>query len=436
MVERLMRSFEKSNLLFDRALKTIPLASQTFSKSAMTTVEGAAPLFLDHGRGASVWDVDENEYIDYVLGLLPVILGYRDPDVDAAICDQLDRGICFSLATDLEPELAETLVDIIPCAEMVRFGKNGSDVTSAAIRLARAYTKRERIALSGYHGWHDWYIGTTTRHLGVPDAVRMLSSRFPFNDANRLEELFKSDPSGYAAVILEPASLEAPAPGFLEAVRGLCDKYGVILIFDEIITGFRMHVGGAQAAFGVTPDLAAFGKAMGNGMPISAIVGRRDIMLKMEEIFFSGTFGGEALSLAAAISTIAKLRERNVPEVIARVGRSLKEGVGSKIAARGLSEELTIAGGDWWPTIQASGSRRVDQIILSSLLKQELINEGILMGSTFNICLAHEDSKVIEETLNAFDRALDVVCDAVLSGNPAARLRGSPMRPVFQVRGV
>ena len=428
------RNFRQSARLYERALLTIPLASQTFSKAAMSTVEGAAPLFLDRGDGGRVWDVDGNSYIDYVLGLLPVVLGYRDPDVDDAIRTQLDRGITFSLATELEPELAERLVELVPCAEMARFGKNGSDATSAAIRLARAYTGRDRVAVAGYHGWHDWYIGTTARHLGVPQAVRDLSVTFPFNDADALERLLRADPDGFAAVILEPMALDAPQPGFLEAVREICDRFGVVLVFDEIITGFRIHLGGAQSAFGVTPDLAAFGKAMGNGMPISAIVGRREIMRLMEDIFFSGTFGGETLSLAAAIATIDKLRAQDGPRVLATLGQRLKSGIGAQINEKGLSGELMVKGGDWWPAVVATGQGRAEASIVGSLLKQELIARGVLMGPTFNLCLSHAADGVLDETLQAFDRALATVADALEAGNPAGRLRGKPMRPVFQVR--
>lgn len=428
------RWFDATMAAYERALRTIPLASQTFSKAATATVEGAAPLFLDRGDGARVWDVDGNAYIDYVLGLLPVVLGYRDPDVDAAIRAQLDKGISFSLATELEYQLAERLVALIPCAEMVRFGKNGSDATSAAIRLARAHTGRDKVALCGYHGWHDWYIGTTARHLGVPQAVRDLSVTFPYNDASRLETLLAAEPDAFAAVILEPMALEAPAPGFLEAVRALCDRHGVVLVFDEIVTGFRIHLGGAQAAFGVTPDLAAFGKAMGNGMPISAIVGRREIMRLMEDIFFSGTFGGEALSLAASIATIDKLAAADGPATIQRTGASLKAGVARLVERHDLGQELAVKGGDWWPAVGATGRGRADTVMVASLVKQELIAEGILMGSTFNLCLAHASDGILDETLRAWDRALARVAEALASNDPAARLRGKPIRPVFQVR--
>jgi glutamate-1-semialdehyde 2,1-aminomutase len=427
-------SFDRTMAGYDRALRTIPLATQTFSKAASSTVEGAAPLFLERGKGARTWDIDGNAYIDYVLGLLPVVLGHCDPDVDRAIRDQLEKGIALSLATELEAELAERLVELVPCAEMVRFGKNGSDATSAAIRLARAYTGRDRVAICGYHGWHDWYIGTTARHLGVPQAVRDLSVTFPFNNAGALETLLAARPDAYAAVILEPMALEPPAPGFLAAVRELCDRFGVVLVFDEIVTGFRIHLGGAQAAFGVTPDLAAFGKAMGNGMPISAIVGRREIMRLMEDIFFSGTFGGEALSLAASIATLDKLRSVDAPAHLAAIGRALKSGIQRQLGAHEVAEELTVKGGDWWPAVVPSGRGRADNILVGSLMKQELIAEGVLMGSTFNLCIAHGDEGIVAETLAAWDRALGKVAEALRSNDPVARLRGKPIRPVFQVR--
>ncbi|MHA1566866.1 MAG: aminotransferase class III-fold pyridoxal phosphate-dependent enzyme, partial [Alphaproteobacteria bacterium] len=200
--------YARSNELFERAATTIPLASQTFSKSHLQWVAGASPLFLESGKGCHVTDVDGNDYNDYVLGLLPIIQGYGDPDIDAALRDQLDQGITLSLPHRLEMELSERLVRLIPCAEMTRFGKNGSDATTAAIRLARAFTGRDKVAVAGYHGWHDWYIGTTSRHLGVPQAVRDLSVSFPFNDADVLAGHLKGN--DIAAVILEPAGATAP----------------------------------------------------------------------------------------------------------------------------------------------------------------------------------------------------------------------------------
>ena len=426
------RLFVRSNELYQRAKRTVPLASQTFSKSAMMYVRGAAPLFLERGEGARVWDVDGNTYIDFVLGLLPVVLGYRDPDVDAAIRAQLDRGITFSLSTELEVELSERLTRLIPCAEMVRFGKNGSDATTAAIRLARAHTGRDRIALCGYHGWHDWYIGTTARHLGVPQAVRELSDTFDYNDADSLRRLITARPGEYAAVMMEPTLAVEPAPGFLESVREICSQEGVVLVFDEIITGFRVHLGGAQAVYGVTPDLSCFGKAMANGMPISAIVGKRKIMRQMEDVFVSGTFGGECLSLAAAIATIDKLERIDAIARTKAVGRRLADGISEILKRHGIAENYGVSGPDWRPLVLPEGP--VDRILAVSLLRQELNENGILSVDAINVCLAHDDESVIVEALAAWERTAEKVALALRSNDPASCLRGDPVQPVFQVR--
>lgn len=427
--------FSASDSLYERALRTIPLASQTFSKSAMQHVRGASPLFLSHAQGAYCWDVDDNRYIDYILGLMPVILGHGDPDVNAAIRKQLERGISFSMPTALETELAERLVKHIPCAEMVRFAKNGSDATSAAMRLARAYTGRDKVLACGYHGWHDWYIGSTTRDLGVPSAVKALTQSVPYNDADAVEKIFSAAPNDFAALILEPTAVYEPAPGYLERLRTITEKYGVVLVFDEIVTGFRISLGGAQKYYGVTPDLACFGKAMGNGMPISAILGKREIMSLMTEIFFSGTFGGEALSLAAAISTIDKLEATDGPAKITAQGRNLKQGLSQLFTKHGLDEQLSIIGGDWWPVLKTIEPVSLKPNLFTSLLRQELAAQGILMMASFNLSLAHCDPLVESETLSAWDQALAAVAMAIRSPNPDSHLRGDPISPVFKVRG-
>jgi glutamate-1-semialdehyde 2,1-aminomutase len=428
------RLFSKSDALFERASAVIPLASQTFSKSHMQFARGAAPLFLERGDGCRVWDVDGNEYLDFIMGLLPVVLGYRDPDVDNAIREQLDRGISFSLATDLETRLAERLIELIPCAEMVRYGKNGSDATSAAVRLARAYTGRDRIACCGYHGWHDWYIGTTTRDLGVPRAVGALTSSFPFNNASALEEMLASDPQGFAAIILEPMEFEVPDPEFLQRVRDAADRYKVVLIFDEIVTGFRLDLGGAQTYFGVTPDLASFGKAMGNGMPISAVVGRREIMARMEDIFFSGTFGGEALSLAASLATLDKLEKTNGIARMHAFGADWRQGMEALLDKHGLSTVFRLFGSDWWARIAAVPDADCDPQLATTLLRQELAERGILQLSSCNLSLAHTEDGILTETLSRWDQALADTAAHLKSNDPAARLRGEMIKPVFQVR--
>tara|TARA_B100001123_G_scaffold438524_1_gene573513 strand:+ start:4045 stop:5340 length:1296 start_codon:yes stop_codon:yes gene_type:complete len=425
------RDFSLSDDLYRKTLQSIPLATQTHSKSALNFPKGVSPNFFNRGAGAIVWDVDDNRYVDYVLGLLPIVLGYQDPDVDKAIRTQLDKGIIFSLATELELELAERLLELIPCADMVRFGKNGSDVTAAAIRLARAHTGRDRVAVCGYHGWHDWYIGTTTRNLGVPEAVQSLSSQFKYNDVNSIESLLSNDPDGFAAIILEPAGMEDPRSGFLKEVRELANFYGSVLIFDEIITGFRIDLGGAQKFYGVTPDLACFGKAMANGMPIAALVGRAEIMTHLEKIFFSTTFGGEALSLAAAIATIDKLKATDATKRMSTLGARLKSMAREVLNSLNLTTRFNVGGPDWRPVVT---SRDKNPILATSLLRQELIENGIFMGSAFNLCLAHDDDQVFANTKSAWKQAMYSVSKALSSSNPADWMRGELIQPVFQVR--
>ena len=427
------RRFDRSNQLFSRALEVVPLASQTFSKSHQQWVKGASPLFIERGRGCHVWDVDGNSYIDYVLGLMPIVLGYLDPDVDNAIREQLEKGIVFSLASPLEMEVAERLKSHIPCAEMARFGKNGSDATTAAIRIARAHTGRDKVLLCGYHGWHDWSIGTTTRDLGVPAAVKALSSTIAFNDADTLEAALQADPDGIAAVILEPAGAAAPAPGFLQRVRELTESFGVVLVFDEIVTGFRMSLGGAQAYYGVTPDLACFGKAMANGMPLAAIVGRAHLMRLMEEVFISTTFGGEALSLAAAGVTIDKIVRENVPARLWARGERLRDGFNLLAGKAGLGGVMAFGGDGWWPRVQWK-SQPVPGPLLVSLARQEFVANGLLLGGSFNLCLAHDEDRVEQETMKAIATALASLRDHLDAPDPRKRLRGDPVQPTFSVR--
>jgi glutamate-1-semialdehyde 2,1-aminomutase/spore coat polysaccharide biosynthesis protein SpsF len=425
--------YARSRALLERAERVIPLGSQTFSKSRTQYPRDAAPLFLARGQGARVWDVDGNEYVDLVCGLLPVVLGYRDPDVDQAVRDQLANGITFSLATELETELAERLVDIIPCAEKVRFGKNGSDATAATVRLARAFTGRDRVAAGGYHGWQDWYIGATVRNKGVPNAVRELTHRFPYNDVEALHSLLNGRPGEFAAVIMEPVSLVEPEDGYLEEVRALAHGHGALLIFDEIITGFRVARGGAQEHYGVTPDLACFGKSLGNGMPISAVVGRAGVMAEMEEIFFSTTFGGETLSLAAAIAVIDKMRREPVIEALWDVGQKLAEAAKAKISEVDLDGVMVVGGLPPWTAVTFCDHPKARKEAIKTLFVREMLKNGVLVQSSHNVCYAHsaEDLTVVTE---AYGRALGRIADELHSGLLEERLGCPVIRPVFSVR--
>jgi glutamate-1-semialdehyde 2,1-aminomutase len=425
--------YQKSQELLKRSLKRIPIASQTFSKSHILLPTHSAPLFLSHGKGSRAWDVDGHEYIDLINGLLPVVLGYCDPDVDAAVMNQMKKGVSFSLATTLEIELAEVLSEIIPCAEMVRYGKNGSDVTTAAIRIARAHTGRERVATGGYHGWHDWYIGATTRNKGVPKAVCELTHRFEYNKLTSLEGILDAHPGEFAAVIMEPMNTEEPSPGFLAGVRDLAHKHGALFILDEIITGFRYHLGGAQTYFGVTPDLATFGKSMGNGFPISVIAGKAEFMKEMEEIFYSFTFGGEALSLAAALATVSKMKKEPVIEKLWKTGKKLSDGTEAEIKRHGLEDVVKLKGMPPWKVFEFKDREPFTAAEIKSLFFQEVLERGILMWGNHNVSYAFTDED-LDTILSAYAQVTDLVAEALVKGDLRDRLYGPAPQPLFKVR--
>lgn len=428
------KRYARSRTLLERAEKVIPLGTQTFSKSKLQFPLGIAPQFLARGKGARVWDVDGNEYVDLVCALLPVVLGYGDADVDAAIRNQLDEGIVLSLSSEKEVELAERLVEVIPCAEMVRFGKNGSDATAAAVRLARAFTRRERIAVCGYHGWQDWYIGATVRNKGIPKAVCELTHRFSYNDLDSLHALLKAHPDEFAAVVMEPMNIEEPRDGFLGSVRELAHAHGALFVFDEIITGFRYAIGGAQEYFGVTPDLATFGKAMGNGMPISAVVGRADVMHEMEEIFYSGTFGGELLSLAASIAVIDKMKREPVIKTLWRRGEEIAAGARAAIADVGLSDTITIRGKAPWMLLDVRDHPKARASVIKTALLRELLLNGVFSNGSHNVCYALTDGD-IAAIVEGYRRSLQAIAEELHEQTLEKGLEGRAIEAVFRVRG-
>lgn len=417
--------------LREKAQKLIPGCTQTFSKGPTQFVQGIAPVFLQRGKGSHVWDVDGNEYIDYMGALGPIVLGYSYPAVNEAAKHQLEQGVSFSLPHPLEIEVAELLCEIIPCAEMVRFGKNGSDATSGAVRVARAYTGRDIVACCGYHGWQDWYIGTTTRNQGVPKAVRELTIPFEYNNIESLKRIFTRYSGQVAGVIMEPVGVEEPRKGFLQQVRELTQSEGALLIFDEVVTGFRLALGGAQEYFSLVPDLACFGKALGNGFPISAVVGRREIMQLFDEIFFSFTYGGEALSLAAALATVRVLQEKNVIPLLWKQGEKLKDGY--NVLAKELKVDAYTQCVGYPPRtiIMFKDEKGQESLILRSVFQQELLKRGILSGGYHNVALSHTDADV-DYTLRVYRDALKRLSIAIASGNPAQSLEGEAVQAVFR----
>ncbi len=427
------RSLRKSFEYLARAEKIIPAGTQTFSKGPTQYVQGVAPIYLQSGQGSHALDVDGNDYIDYVMGLGPITLGYCYPRVDEAIRRQLEEGITFSLMHPLEIELSELLVDLIPCAEMVRFGKNGSDATAGAVRVSRAYTGREKIACGGYHGWQDWYIGTTTRNKGVPRSTRELTIPFEYNNIESLRRIFAENKDEIAAVIMEPIIIAEPEDNFLQEVKELTHRNGAILIFDEIVTGFRIALGGAQEYYGVTPDLATFGKGMANGMPISAVVGRGEIMKEFDEAFYSFTFGGEALSLAAAMATIEEMREKDVIRHLWKQGEKLTNGYNELAQTFGLLDYTKCIGlpeHSAFYFIDAEGNESLE---MKSLFQQELLKRGILTIGVHIICFSHSD-KDVAKTLEAYGDAMRVLRQAIDEGDIEKHLEGRKVQPVIRKR--
>jgi len=420
----------RSDQLYARSEGLIPSGTQTLAKGPGQYVKGVAPKYLVRGKGSHVWDPDGNEFIDYNMAIGPLSLGYCYPAVDDAIRAQLQDGITFSMMHPLEVEVAELIREIIPNAEMVRYSKTGADVTSAAIRLARAFTGRSKVLCCGYHGWHDWYIGVTDRNKGIPPAVLDLSYTINYND---IQSVIDSIDSDTACVILEPVVFEEPRDNFLHRVKELCSENGTLLIFDEMWTGFRLALGGAQEYFGVQADMATFSKAIANGMPLSVLTGREEIMrLADRDIFFYTTFGGEALSLAAAKATISELRGRRVPEYLAKQGKKLREGYNA--IARDLGITFTGCTGFDCRTLVTFHPASANPLEVKSLVQQEMIKRGVLWSGFHNMSFSHSDSDV-DYTLSAYREALPLVNEAVRNGTVRERLRGEPVEPVFRRTG-
>lgn len=421
----------RSRDLQRRARGLIPGGSQTLSKGPSQWAQGIAPGYMRRGRGARVQDVDGNWYLDFPMALGPVILGYGHPAVDDAIREQLADGIVFSLPHPLEVEVAERVARIVPNAERVRFAKSGSDVTSAAIRLARAITQRERVLVAGYHGWHDWYIGSSSWHTGVPRAVRELTETFRWGYLEQLRAVLASGTQGVAAIILEPVGVAEPSSEYLRGVVELAHEHGALAIFDEVITGFRLALGGAQERYGVCADLVCLGKALGNGMPISALAGRARVMDGLESVFFSGTHGGETLSLAAARATLDVMLSEPVHEHLWVLGERLQEGIRAAIRRSGLEHWVTCGGAAPWTLVNVREPDPAGATLpAKTLLQQEMLKRGVLYNGSNFICFAHcEDD--IDEAIDAYGHAFACLAEA-LPDNVESQLKAEPVSPIFR----
>jgi glutamate-1-semialdehyde 2,1-aminomutase len=433
--------FASSNALRRRAHRAIPGGCHTYAKGD-DQYPVLAPGFIARGQGCHVWDVDGNEFIEYGMGNRAVGLGHAHPAVVAAARAALADGCNFTRPAPVEVECAERFLELVRTAEMVKFCKNGSDATSAAVRLARAATGRDLVAYCSEHPFFstdDWFIGTTPMSAGIPEAVRRLSVPFHYNDIPSVETLFERYPGRIAAVILEPARTEEPKSNYLQDLKRLCCKNGALLIFDEMITGFRWHNGGAQAVYGVAPDLSCFGKALGNGFSVSALAGRRDVMqlggieqVDADRVFLlSTTHGAETHALAAAVSVMEVYRDEPVIEHLDSLGNRMRKQLEQVISTRGLSKHFKLAGRACcllYSTLDADG---VPSQAFRSLFLQETVKRGILAPSLV-VSYAHSDHDV-SRTVEAIDGALEVYA-AALDLGVERFLVGRPSRVVFRVR--
>jgi glutamate-1-semialdehyde 2,1-aminomutase len=409
----------------------IPLGAQTFSKSITQFPPKISPLYCERGLGGKIWDIDGNCFVDLISGLASVTLGYCEPEVNDAVIEQLNKGVTFSLSSKLEAEVAELVCELVPSAEMVRFAKNGSDVTSAAVRLARASTSKEIILTSGYHGWHDWYIGITSMHRGVPKVVSELTDTFEFNNIESFERALKKHGDNVAGVILEPLAAALPKQEFLEHLRSRTRELGIVLVFDEIVTGFRVSPGGAQELLGITPDLTCLGKGIANGFPLSALAGRRDLMTLLERVFFSGTFGGETLSLAAAKVVLNRVKNGSTKVL-------LNKGAFLRVEVEKLFSELNFqlakfSGHDSWLFLLWNISDSEELQNVKTLFLQEMINNGVLVLSSHNVMAGHTHEDLLK-VCDAYRKTLTIVKSAYEKKNYEELLRDNPIRPLFTVR--
>jgi glutamate-1-semialdehyde aminotransferase len=328
-------SFARSEELFARA-QQIVVGGTTQGKAPNTLIPGEYPIYAARGQGAYLWDVDGNCFLDWILAYGIIALGYCDPDVDAAAIREIQQGFAFPLTRPVQNELAELLVELIPCAEMVHFFKTGSDTTTAAVRLARIVTGREKIVRWGYNGWHDW---CCLREAGIPRKAREDVLTFRYNDLNSLEDVLKQNRNEIACVIMMPLEIELPQPGFLAGVKDLAHRYGALFILDEMRSGFHLALGGAQEYYGVTPDLATFSKAMSNGYAISVLAGRRDVMSALTQTYVSSTFYTNSIAMAAAVATINKMRQQRVIAHLWRIGQGLLDGLNRLAKDMGVEAE-------------------------------------------------------------------------------------------------
>lgn len=432
------KDFTRSRLLRPKAHEIIPGGAHTYAKGDDQYPE-QVPGFIVKGKGSHVWDLDGNEFIEYGMGLRAVTLGHAFEPVIEAAYQQMKLGANFTRPAPIEVELAEAMLQVIEGADMVKFSKNGSDVTTAAVKLARAFTGRDLVAICGDHPFFsvdDWFICTTEVNAGIPEAITQMTVKFHYNDLQSLRHLFAQYPQQIACVVMEPEAATLPDAGYLQQVKDLCEEQGTVLLFDETITGFRWHLGGAQKFHGVTPDLSTFGKAMGNGFAIAALAGKREIMRlggldhdQPRVFLLSTTHGAETHALAASLATIRIYREENVIEFLWRQGERLARLVHQSIVENHLEDFFEVTGRPCNLVFATLDQNHQRSQSFRALFMQELIRRGVLAPS-FVISYSHSDED-IQHTAEAVYGA-HIVYRKALDEGVEHYLEGRPVRPVYR----
>jgi glutamate-1-semialdehyde 2,1-aminomutase len=435
----LTHKFQTSRDLQRRAHQLIPGGCHTYAKGD-DQFPVLAPGFIARGQGAHVWDADGNEFIEYGMGIRSVGLGHAHPAVVEAVRSELANGCNFTRPATIELACAEQFLGLINRAEMVKFCKDGSDATSGAMRLARAYTGRDLVACCADHPFFstdDWFIGTTVMNAGIPESTREKTVTFRYNDIESAKLMFERYPGRIAALILEASRTEDPRDNYLHELKKLCHANGALLVLDEIITGFRWHNGGAQEYYGIDPDLSAFGKALGNGISVSALAGKREFMRlggldhtdKPRVFLLSTTHGAETHALAGAIATMEVYKREPVIEHLERIGRRLCEEGNAIAKRRGLSDHFRISGKPQSLLYMTLDEQRKPSQGFRTLFLQETIRRGVLMPSLV-VSYAHTDEDV-DRTLEAIDGALEIYARALADGFQA-HLVGRPSQIVYR----
>jgi len=431
-------NFSKGKALADRLSDLIPAGGHTYSKGEDQFPE-QAPGLITHAKGAYCWDVDGNKLLDYGMGLRSVGLGHANDEINEAVMKQLQLGTNFTRPGMIELEFAEKFIDIIPSIEMVKFAKNGSDVTSAAVRLSRAYTGRKYIAVCSSHpfySFNDWYIGSTLCNSGIPTEIKELTITFEYNNIESVKKMYEEYGDQIAGVILEPIKNDVPANNFLQELRDITKKNGTVLIFDEMITGFRWHINGAQTYVGVEPDLTTFGKATANGFSVAILGGRKEIMElgglrhDKERVFLlSGTHGAEATGLAAAIKNLEIFQRDNVVDHHWTYGTKFQDGINDIAKKLGLSEYFKIGGFACSPTVECKNIKQEPDLEFHTLFSQEMIKKGVLIP-WIAFSQVHGDVE-LKITLEAAEASLQIYKKA-LESDIHNYLVGPAVKPVWR----